>query len=756
MLSTRESRVVAGKCIVLDPDAEQDCRRKNSLPGSSSAKKCQSGGCVDGKCEEVIEITDYNFNSLTNTVNECSTKRTTIGGPSGTSTIRKSLNVTNFNSCLHKFAARLDKKGKLYQMLNNTKGCKVCPTNMESLIARNLSKKYITSKDSYNLKVINDIIYNENSHIVALFKEYLIYDDISEFLKRFYKSTETFPRLHKVNDYYAKYSKVFPNYFLFKESKYMFKNIKRKQRWIDEQQKINSEAQRKPTEEAEDQLLFTTNCMQEINKTDSILGKSQRIPEQKEAETKIQSYLRSQESIKGGHVSRDPAAAKCTRVEEMELQELVERFILKDSISVINISSALGEKDVPRKVPESRPKLAMEQTKKKLLVQKETSSSRPTSRPRNLPSKEAWAEPASKENSLHRVGAHPTRAASVALANIPKQLASTSSKGGVPQFAEFTAEKPGTVRSRSQDKNAAGNRVVPPAPKEPPKKVPADLCKVTSGTAMGAMSTKASEGTKRSRSSNGSKAGTHSRNPHLEKQGAKCYGTNAPKIAKPVEGLATARSTGARAKTTSQTPRTSLGTEKKPVITRQSSVSKNQPQSNMQKAINCFLSKGANLKPSHDVQKDSGAAAKLKNLKGVAIDLEATNQKLQKHLPVTQPQKPKTENPTPGHSRKYKSDYLNSLMNSNNNQNVPTTLLAKPKSELRTPPDLASRLSVPLGSVLRADSALGVYTSSHAMARPTLAAKDENKRVTVGTTKNAGKPQIGGRAKGGQSRIPYL
>ena len=49
----------------------------------------------------------------------------------------------------------------------------------------------MTSKDFYNVKIVNDIIYNEPTHIVAVFKDYLIYDDLSEFLKRSYKQDES-------------------------------------------------------------------------------------------------------------------------------------------------------------------------------------------------------------------------------------------------------------------------------------------------------------------------------------------------------------------------------------------------------------------------------------------------------------------------------------------------------------------------------------------------------------------------------------
>jgi hypothetical protein len=60
---------------------------------------------------------------------------------------------------------------------------------MKSILQQNLSK-YMTSKDFYNIKVVNDVIYNENTHIVSVFKDYLIFDDISEFLKRGYELSE--------------------------------------------------------------------------------------------------------------------------------------------------------------------------------------------------------------------------------------------------------------------------------------------------------------------------------------------------------------------------------------------------------------------------------------------------------------------------------------------------------------------------------------------------------------------------------------
>ena len=107
----------------------------------------------------------------------------------------------------------------------------------------------MTSRDYYNSKVITDIIYNENTNLVSVFKDYLIYDDVSEFLKRFYYDDEFDSRLPKIFEFYEQYSKVFPNYVFLPESKFMFKNIERKQRLIDDKQKaLDNQYQQKEKE----------------------------------------------------------------------------------------------------------------------------------------------------------------------------------------------------------------------------------------------------------------------------------------------------------------------------------------------------------------------------------------------------------------------------------------------------------------------------------------------------------------------------
>jgi hypothetical protein len=108
------------------------------------------------------------------------------------------------------------------------------PKSSTDIIRENLERKYLTNREYYNVKIINDIIYNECTNIVSVFKDYLIFDDISEFLKRFYYKLEAIQRLPKMFEFYEKYSKVFPNYVILPENKYLFKNIEKKQRIIDD------------------------------------------------------------------------------------------------------------------------------------------------------------------------------------------------------------------------------------------------------------------------------------------------------------------------------------------------------------------------------------------------------------------------------------------------------------------------------------------------------------------------------------------
>ena len=133
-----------------------------------------------------------------------------------------------------------------------------------------LVKNHQINNNKFNKNVINSIIYNEKEHIVAEFKDFLIYDDFSEFMKRFYKLNESSNRLPKINEFYENYSKIFPNYTNIPEAKYMYKNIKRKQKVIDNNQQRNDES-----DNEENFKVINTEAY------DSIMNQTQKVYEDK-------------------------------------------------------------------------------------------------------------------------------------------------------------------------------------------------------------------------------------------------------------------------------------------------------------------------------------------------------------------------------------------------------------------------------------------------------------------------------------------
>ena len=103
------------------------------------------------------------------------------------------------------------------------------------MIKFQLTKKYMTSPDYYFSRITSNIMYNEPRSMVSVFKDYLIFDDFSEYLKREYHYQEACERLPRIFEFYSKFSKVFASYVAMPiEARFMFKNIERKQKIIDQ------------------------------------------------------------------------------------------------------------------------------------------------------------------------------------------------------------------------------------------------------------------------------------------------------------------------------------------------------------------------------------------------------------------------------------------------------------------------------------------------------------------------------------------
>ncbi len=71
----------------------------------------------------------------------------------------------------------------------------------KTLIQCGLERRHGISEVVYNLRMINDIICAIPTHLVAIFKDYLYYDDPTEYLRRSYMINEAVWRLPKIYDY---------------------------------------------------------------------------------------------------------------------------------------------------------------------------------------------------------------------------------------------------------------------------------------------------------------------------------------------------------------------------------------------------------------------------------------------------------------------------------------------------------------------------------------------------------------------------
>ena len=141
---------------------------------------------------------------------------------------------------------------------------------IEIIIHRKFNKKYSQMPLQYNLNIIDNILYNCKTHIISLFKDHLLMDDNSDFLKRYYTLYESFVRLQKFFEFYNLYSKLFPNYTSFPEGKYFYKNIQQKQRVINTIEKIelenknNKKKLNKSYEEKKEDKVFSTNVIDSL------------------------------------------------------------------------------------------------------------------------------------------------------------------------------------------------------------------------------------------------------------------------------------------------------------------------------------------------------------------------------------------------------------------------------------------------------------------------------------------------------------
>ena len=102
-----------------------------------------------------------------------------------------------------------------------------------------LLNEYNSTPETYNIYIINNIIFNINSRKVSHFKDFLLLYDPNDFIRKYYYKKECFAHLKYYISFYEENNKIFPNYFCLPESKYIYWNIRQKQNILNNIENMN-------------------------------------------------------------------------------------------------------------------------------------------------------------------------------------------------------------------------------------------------------------------------------------------------------------------------------------------------------------------------------------------------------------------------------------------------------------------------------------------------------------------------------------
>ena len=146
---------------------------------------------------------------------------------------------------------------------NNKKNHSMDDDKMQIIIKRNLEKCCKEIKKDYYLEIIDKIVYNEKAHMVAIFKDYLIYDDNNEFFEKLFPIKVCIILLENLNDI-----TFHPNWEIA-APRYIVERANRRRKKI---QKIKNEDAKKGIKQS---MLFGKEYMINLAKED--LGNSKSI-----------------------------------------------------------------------------------------------------------------------------------------------------------------------------------------------------------------------------------------------------------------------------------------------------------------------------------------------------------------------------------------------------------------------------------------------------------------------------------------------
>lgn len=126
---------------------------------------------------------------------------------------------------------------------------------------------YNSNQNTSNNNLIKNIIFNEKSHLVSSFKDYLIYDDNSEFLKKYYSMKESQQKIHKFS---LNKTSIIPKYSCLCKYKIIIKGLKKKINLCEKERKNENQKSKNNFNtiniKIKDERIFTQRLIEEINK----------------------------------------------------------------------------------------------------------------------------------------------------------------------------------------------------------------------------------------------------------------------------------------------------------------------------------------------------------------------------------------------------------------------------------------------------------------------------------------------------------
>ena len=100
--------------------------------------------------------------------------------------------------------------------------------NAYKKLSKNL-RKYNFFQKKYNKQKINEIIFDKRKRLVSVFKDYLLWNETSDFLKEYHHISDSISLIPNMCEYYENYTLLFPEYGPLEDVlKFMRKNMKKK------------------------------------------------------------------------------------------------------------------------------------------------------------------------------------------------------------------------------------------------------------------------------------------------------------------------------------------------------------------------------------------------------------------------------------------------------------------------------------------------------------------------------------------------